>query len=87
MPMTQARLKYLVEKLPNALVTPYYQVAEKNIRSMIEAGVTLLMSTDGGISSREVEEHFGKLMGNIADVDPSTKLPSRARRITAASTP
>jgi len=74
LPLTQARLKYLVEKLPNSPVTPYHQIAEKNIRNMIEAGVTLLMSTDAGILSHEVEDHFSKLMGNINDVDPSTKL-------------
>ncbi|HKX57383.1 MAG TPA: amidohydrolase family protein, partial [Xanthomonadales bacterium] len=51
LPLTQARLKFLVEKLPNSPVTPYHQIAEKNIRNMIEAGVTLLMSTDAGIFS------------------------------------
>ena len=74
MPLTQARLKYLKEKLPNSIVTPYYQFAEKNIRNMIKAGVTLLLSTDAGIFSHEVEDHFSKLMGNINEVDPSTKL-------------
>jgi imidazolonepropionase-like amidohydrolase len=74
LPLTQARLKFLVEKMPNSPVTPYHEIAEKNIRNMIKAGVSLLMSTDAGIFSHEIEEHYGKLMGNLNEVDPSTKL-------------
>lgn len=74
LPLTKARLDAFVEQQPNGMLTPYYQIAQKNIRSMIQAGVTLLLSTDAGIMSREVEEHFSKLMGGSIDVDPSTKL-------------
>ncbi len=74
MPITQARLEYLREKLPNSPITPYHQIAEKNIRNMIEAGVTLLMSTDAGIARHEITEHYALMMGMSEDVDPSTKL-------------
>lgn len=48
LPVTQRHLDAMT---PDGLLTPYMKIGRDNIRNMIRAGVTLLMSTDAGIEN------------------------------------
>ena len=74
LPITQARLDALVDKMPDSETTPFMKTAGENVRNMIAAGVTLLLSTDAGIMSKEMEEMFAAVAGGSVEVDPRTKL-------------
>ena len=49
LPITQRRLEALQEHNPDWVLTPYMQIARENQARMIEAGVSMLLSTDAGI--------------------------------------
>ncbi len=74
LPITQARLEAMLEQQPNGYITPFMKTAAGNIRKMIEGGVTLLLSTDAGIMSDEVEAMLNAMAGGSVDVDPRTRL-------------
>jgi imidazolonepropionase-like amidohydrolase len=74
LPITQARLDALLEKMPDSVMTPFMKTGGENVRNMIAAGVTLLLSTDAGIMSKELEVMFAAQTGGSVDVDPSTTL-------------
>lgn len=49
LPITDRRLAALEEHVPQGVLTDYFKIARINHTNMIEAGVTLLVSTDAGI--------------------------------------
>lgn len=49
--VTQRHLDAMAKHIPDGVLTPYMTVGRDNIRNMIRAGVTLLMSTDAGIEN------------------------------------
>lgn len=49
--ITQRRLDALEREVPDGVLTPYMRVAKENHRRMIDAGVTMLVSTDAGIQN------------------------------------
>ena len=49
LPITQRRLEALQEHNPDGTLTPYMAIGRENQARMIEAGVSMLLSTDAGI--------------------------------------
>lgn len=49
--VTNRHLEALNRHSPTGVLTPYMKVARENIRNMVKAGVTLLVSTDAGIEN------------------------------------
>lgn len=51
LPVTRRHLDALIKSSPDGVLTPYMKIAAENIRNMVRAGVTMLVSTDGGIEN------------------------------------
>lgn len=50
-PITQRRLDAYIEQDPNQVMATYQGIGRQNIANMIEAGVSILLSTDAGVKS------------------------------------
>ena len=70
--ITQRRLDALEREAPDGILTPYMQVSKENHRRMIQAGVTLLVSTDAGIENPVLRSESLTLAADT--VDPRVKL-------------
>ncbi|MEP7346568.1 MAG: amidohydrolase family protein [Gemmatimonadaceae bacterium] len=49
--ITNHQLEALQKHSPNGVLTPYMKISAINIRNMVKAGVTLLVSTDAGVQN------------------------------------
>ena len=72
LPITQRRLDALEREAPDGTLTPYMRVAKVNHRRLIEAGATLLVSTDAGIENPVLRAESETLAADT--VDPRVKL-------------
>ena len=72
LPITQRRLDALQKHNPDGTLTPYMAVARENQARMIEAGVSMLLSTDAGIKHPVLLAESGTIASDT--VDQRTKL-------------
>ena len=72
LPVTQRRLDALREHNPQSTLTPYMVIGRENQARMIEAGVSLLLSTDAGIKHPVLLAESATLASDT--VDQRTKL-------------
>lgn len=72
LPITQRRLDALQREAPDGVLATYMKVAKVNHRNMIEAGATLLVSTDAGIENPVLRAESATLAADT--VDPRVKL-------------
>ena len=72
LPITQRRLEALQEHNPDGTLTPYMAIGRENQTRMIEAGVSMLLSTDAGIKHPVLLAESGTLASDT--VDQRTKL-------------
>ena len=72
LPITQRRLDALREHNPEGTLTPYMVIGRENQARMIEAGVSLLLSTDAGIKHPVLLAESPSLASDT--VDQRTKL-------------
>lgn len=72
LPITQRRLDALRREAPDGMLATYMEVAKVNHRNMIEAGATLLVSTDAGIENPVLRAESETLAADT--VDPRVKL-------------
>lgn len=72
LPVTQRRLDALREHNPGGTLTPYMVIGRENQARMIEAGVSLLLSTDAGIKHPVLLAESATLASDT--VDQRTKL-------------
>ncbi|HEX4936382.1 MAG TPA: amidohydrolase family protein, partial [Gemmatimonadaceae bacterium] len=49
--ITARSLEALQKSAPNGVLTPYMKISSQNVRNMVKAGVTLLLSTDAGVQN------------------------------------
>ncbi|WP_420440519.1 amidohydrolase family protein [Candidatus Palauibacter sp.] len=72
LPITQRRLEALQEHNPDGTLTPYMVVGRENQARMIEAGVSMLLSTDAGIKHPVLLAESATIASDT--VDQRTKL-------------
>ena len=72
LPITQRRLEALQQHNPDGTLTPYMAIGRENQTRMIEAGVSLLLSTDAGIKHPVLLAESGTIASDT--VDQRTKL-------------
>ena len=72
LPITQRRLEALQEHNPDGTLTPYMTVGRENQARMIEAGVSMLLSTDAGIKHPVLLAESATIASDT--VDQRTKL-------------
>ncbi len=72
LPITQRRLEALQEHNPDGTLTPYMAVGRENQARMIEAGVSMLLSTDAGIKHPVLLAESSTIASDT--VDQRTKL-------------
>ncbi len=72
LPITQRRLDALQEHNPEGTLTPYMTVGRENQARMIEAGVSMLLSTDAGIKHPVLLAESSTIASDT--VDQRTKL-------------
>ena len=72
LPITQRRLEALQEHNPDGTLTPYMAVGRENQARMIEAGVSMLLSTDAGIKHPVLLAESATIASDT--VDQRTKL-------------
>jgi imidazolonepropionase-like amidohydrolase len=72
LPITQRRMDALETHAPDGTLTPYMRIGKLNHRRMIEAGVTMLVSTDAGIDNPVLRAESSTLAADT--VDPRVKL-------------
>lgn len=65
--ITQRRLDALAREAPDGILTPYMRVSKGNHRRMIQAGVTLLLSTDAGIENPVLRSESSTLAADTVD--------------------
>ena len=67
LPITQRRLEALQNEIPDGVLTPYMTIAKGNHRRMIQAGVTMLVSTDAGIENPVLRSESETLAADTVD--------------------
>ncbi|WP_425155472.1 amidohydrolase family protein [Candidatus Palauibacter sp.] len=72
LPITQRRLEALQQHNPDGTLTPYMAIGRENQTRMIEAGVSMLLSTDAGIKHPVLLAESGTIASDT--VDQRTKL-------------
>ncbi len=72
LPITQRRMDALRTQVPQSTLTPYFGIAQQNIRNMIKHKIRILLSTDAGVADPVLRSESRSLA--VDSIDARTDL-------------
>ncbi|MEP7384008.1 MAG: amidohydrolase family protein, partial [Gemmatimonadota bacterium] len=72
LPITQRRLQAMQQQVPPSMLTPFFAIAQQNIRNMIKHKIRILLSTDAGIANPVLRSESRTLA--VDSIDARTEL-------------